>query len=223
LKPLGSLGIITSPFRTLGELATAPRWQAQFVALCMCTIGASLAIRPFTRKATLLHLQSLLSDDELERALDYVDQWFCVGLILAPLLLLAKFGCLAVIIRTTGAMLGLAAEFRKIFTVVVWSSTAVVLEGVFICSILWIRGLESVQTTDDLEVPLGLNLIVPNADPIVFDLLGSLNPFDLWFVGLLALGIAQVHSIHVWRGILIVSPIGIGGVALRLAIRFVAL
>ncbi|MGW8181276.1 MAG: hypothetical protein ACWGQW_21305, partial [bacterium] len=65
--------------------------------------------------------------------------------------------------------------------------------------------------------------VVPNTDPIVCDLLGSLNFFDLWFVGLLALGIAQVHSIQVWRSIVIVLPIGIGGVCLRLAIRLAAL
>jgi hypothetical protein len=145
-----------------------------------------------------------------------------MGLILAPLFLVAKFGCYAIFIRGASAAFGLQGDFRKTFTVIVWSSTAVVLEGLCISLVLWIRGIDAVQTLDDLEVPLGLNLLLPSSNPAVFDLMGSLNPFELWFIFLLAAGIAHVYSISVWRGFLISAPVWLSGVVVQFTVRLLA-
>ena len=203
----------------MGEVAAAPRWQTQFFIVCLGTIGASLAIRPFTRQATLLYLESLLSADELERALISIDFWFCIGLTLSPLLLLVKFGFYTVLIRAASSALGLKGGFGETFTVIVWSSIAIVFEGLFTCLVLWIRGIDAVRTVRDLEVPLGLNLLIPSRNPAVFGLLGSINPFELWFVALLGIGMSHVYSISMWRGFLISMPLWMSAVVVQSTVR----
>lgn len=218
----GSLRIITSPCQTLAEVAKAPRWHTQFLIICLGSIGATLAIRPFTRQASLLYLESLLPADELERALTYVDHWFFIGLVLAPLFLLAKFGLYAILIRAAGTALGLPGDLHRTFTVVVWSSTAVLFEAACIGLVLWSRGIDAIHSLEDLEVRLGLNLFFPCSNPGVDVFLGRLNPFELWFMGLLAVGIARVYSVSVWRACLVSAPLWIGGVVVQSAIRLIA-
>ena len=87
----------------------------------------------------------------------------------------------------------------------------------------WLRGIEDVQAPSDLEVPLGVNLFLASNNPVLFGLLGSLNPFELWFVSLLSVGIARVHSISIPMGFLIAAPLWLGGITVQSTLRFLAL
>jgi hypothetical protein len=220
---MGSLKIISSPYQVFGDLARQPSCWKHFLVVFAGFLGASLAIRPFARQATSLQLRHFLSPDELEGALTYIDKWFVIGTALSPLFLLAKFGFYTVLAWSLGSAMGFRMDPKKLLAVVISSSLVTVLESYCIWLILWLRGLGSIQGISDLEVALGLNLLIPSSNSAVFSLLGHFNPFDMWFVALLALGIARVSAVPGSKATTIAFLTWSTGVFIQFAAQFALL
>jgi hypothetical protein len=220
---MGSLKIISSPYQAFGELTEHPRCWQHFLVVLTGFLGAGLAIRPFARQATSLQLLHFLSSEELEGALTYLDKWFVIGTALSPLFLLVKFGFYTALAWSLGSVMGLRMEPKRTLAVVISSSVVTVLESYCIVLILWLRGLDSIQGIADLEVALGLNLLIPSSDGAVFSLLGNFNPFEIWFVILLALGLTRVHSLPGSKATTIAFLTWSTGVFIQFSVQFALL
>lgn len=206
-RTLDCLRLIYSPRVVFAHLARQPHWRETFVVLSVVTMAATIFLYPFTLKAAAGQLERVLPEEEISAVIQSMKKWYALGLVLVPPVLLGKWLLYSGLAWILGLAFGLFLEFRKLFLVTVYSSVAVVLESLYGLVILWARGLEEITGPADLQVAIGLNLLFDATSAPVFALLGNLNLFELWFVGLMATGIAVTHSCDLKRGYAIAIPV----------------
>ncbi|MBI4446492.1 MAG: hypothetical protein HY645_11360 [Acidobacteria bacterium] len=210
------LCLFHSPGQLFSDFRATPRWQTSFWLLCAGTVLAGFLVRPFILAAAAIELQPLLDATEIAETIQQMKRWYGWSLLLTPLPTAGK--CLA----GAGAAwllvysMGLAAGFKRLFAVFAASSLVNVLEGFFVVMVLMGRGVEAIQSAGDLRVLMGLNLVLNAAAPSLDRLLGSVNPFQLWYVWLLSLGIARTHECSFARGALVASTVWAGSLVFQL-------
>lgn len=86
------------------------------------------------------------------------------------------------------------AKFRTLLSVATYVSLPGILLQVATFIVLKMKGVESVTSPLDLQPPLGLNLLAPNASGFMSGVLAGINPFAIWGMVLTAIGVQVTHK-----------------------------
>lgn len=86
------------------------------------------------------------------------------------------------------------AKFRTLLSVATYVSLPAVLLQVATFIVLKMKGVESVTSPLDLQPPMGLNLLAPNASGFLSGVLAGINPFAIWGMVLTAIGVQVTHK-----------------------------
>lgn len=86
------------------------------------------------------------------------------------------------------------AKFRTLLSVATYVSLPAILLQVATFIVLKMKGVESVSSPLDLQPPLGLNLLAPNASGFMSGVLAGINPFAIWGMVLTAIGVQVTHK-----------------------------
>ena len=172
-----------------------------FVVFSVATTIISLGLQPYINEGALRELQTFLTHEEIRAAFQGTRTAYLVGMILIPVSLLSKWGFYSVLAWLIGSLLAIWREIRKIFSILVWSSISIVFESLYVLLILWMRGIETISSYIDLQVPIGSNVLFSQTSPPLYSLLGHFNLFEIWFVTLVAIGIAPTHLMFFEEGL----------------------
>ncbi len=175
-----------------------------FVVFSVATTIISLGLQPYINEGALRELQTFLTHEEIRAAFQGTRTAYLVGMILIPVSLLSKWGFYSVLAWLIGSLLAIWREIRKIFSILVWSSISIVFESLYVLLILWMRGIETISSYIDLQVPIGSNVLFSQTSPPLYSLLGHFNLFEIWFVQSVLLG--HFNLFEIW----FVSLVAIG-------------
>jgi hypothetical protein len=198
-KPLPArlIGVLTSPLATFRAIVAEPKW---FGALTVTTLLIALfSALPMTteagRQATLDKQVSTMKSfgrevddrmyDQMERGaavLPYTTAGFTI--VLSPIFALIIAGLLFVVFN---AAMGGEASFKQVFSVVAHAGVVSALSAIFSGTINYFRGdVGSVANVGALLPMLPEKSFVGN-------LLGTIDVFLVWYVVVLAIGLAVLY------------------------------
>ena len=116
------------------------------------------------------------------------------------------------------------ARFKTLLSVATYTALPGILLQVATLLVLKMKGVESVTTPLDLQPPLGLNLLAPNATGFLAGVLAGINPFTVWGMVLTAIGVQVTQrtskgSAYAVAIVTMLLAALIGGVGAALAAR----
>ena len=190
-------GILTAPRETFADVAARPRWfdmmALVLVITAICTGGffsTQVGQTAWLDKAVDAARQSGREMPEaqwavMQKMASYMGAIYAVStLVIAPLMWLVVTGILFAVFN---AALGGTATFKQLYAVFVHSTAVTVVQQVFVTPLNYVRETMSSATN--------LSVFLPMLDEGSFParLLGMIDLFRVWWVMLLAVGLAVLY------------------------------
>jgi hypothetical protein len=146
------------------------------------------------------------SREQVAAALDLArksQQWVTFAV---PLLLILKWLVFAAVLWLPAQVFLDNLAFSCVLSVVAYSYVPILVRDATILFILRMQGFASVTQPEQLNVALGLNLLLPHLRLPWSVLAGNINIFELWYVILLTVGISKIAATRWQRALAITLP-----------------
>jgi hypothetical protein len=217
IEPLSDFfGILVRPEREFESLSARPRWFASFLYLC-----AGKAIIEYFH--SLIELRVITSDvfsaldpDKLEKSAQFIKAVSYFTIALTPAVIIIKNLVAAALLYWLITLVSEEVQFRKIFIVSIHCWLIVLVARFFNLLILILRGSENLVYLEDLDVNLGLDIMLGESqNPVLRALFENINVFSLWHLSLLIVGISIVAGISKRRAAMAAMFVWVLTVALK--------
>jgi len=191
-------GILTSPKATFADVVARPRWFGMLALVLVVTAACTGGFLSTEVGQTAYMDQAVervqrsgqqMSEAQLsatEKMLPYMGAITAVStLLLGPVMWLIMAGILFAVFN---AALGGTSTFKQIFAVLVHASAPTVLQQLFVTPLNYVRESMSSATS------LGVFLPMLDEQTFLAKLLGMVDLFVIWWVVLLAIGLAVLFK-----------------------------
>jgi len=101
------------------------------------------------------------------------------------------------------------ATFKKHFNLILCAQVVFWLGYVITGILLRVRGVDNIQSPEDLRMSFSLRMLAPEANAIVGGLLGSFEFFTLWVLALVVVGVKRVFNLRTGQAVACVIPLWI--------------
>lgn len=188
-----TLQLFWSPGKALADLGEKPGY---FVPLVIATVGAVLVAFLSNRFAiTLLesNVQASLDPEKAANALELVRRLQIIGYSLTPLFLMLQWFAVAGLLFLTAAFLNGSMSFRASFCLIASAEVFSLIKSGFTLLIIFARGTDRLTSLADLQPPIGANFLLPDAGEPLYTILGAVNPFEIWYLVVLVIGVRALN------------------------------
>lgn len=194
------MGAVLDMFRVLFEptavferVRERPRFLLPAIVLGVFAAVLGYLILPFRMAAMAPQIAKVAAQNP--NAAAQMEKFQSIGVYLTPiivfLVLLVVAGVLWLLVMLIA---GGDAKYRTLLSVASYTALPGLLLQAAGLAVLKMKGVESVSSMLDLQPPLGLNLLLPNASGALGGVLAGINPFSIWSMILTAIGIQVTHK-----------------------------
>lgn len=207
--------ILADPFKVFARIDAGLAWWKPYVFLTVVSMALGYFMLPFQRRMIELNPRGL-SEEQLQRAVEGFGKFAPVTLIFVPIVLVITYLILAGIVHLVINIMSSRSNYKKTLSLVVFCGVITLLEQIIGVVVLRMRGVESIESAEDLRFSLSLAPLVGNGKGLLDAVLQSLSVFQIWYYVVLILGIAAIFKISRKQAIIPAVPIWIVSVLLLL-------
>jgi hypothetical protein len=200
--------IFVDPFKVFARIGAGLTWWKPFILVCAVAMILGYLMLPFQRRLIELN-QRGVSEEQLQKTLEEFGKFGPATLILVPILLIVVYLILAGIMHIAINIMSSRSSFKKILSLISFCGIITMVEQVIGTVVLKMRGLESIESAEDLKFTLSLAPLIGSGKGLLHAVLQSLSIFQIWYYVVLILGIAAIFRISRKQAIMAVLPIWI--------------
>jgi hypothetical protein len=196
--------LFSSPTRAFGQLRKESKFPALTLTVLLLVAAVSLVIQlPLTMKILKLSLSSL-PENQMDMAFDVVYKLRylqLLGSLLGVAVTLFLYAFLLYIITVIAKS---SLTYIKSFTLILYSYFALLIGDLINTGLLYVRGFDKIEHIYDISLT-GLNLMttLDNSGAAVYQFLSLVNPFQIWFIILLSIGLRVFTNIKYTKALII--------------------
>ena len=200
------LQIIFNPVNAFNELKRENKFPGMALVILLLLITVNLILMvPITSKATIAMMSNMpIPESQLDTTMAMMHKLrylVVIGGMFSTAIMLFIYALIFYIITVIAKP---ALAYMKAFTLIVYSYFAVLIGDFANTGIMYMRGLDKI--TNPFEIMFtGLNLFtsVEKSGFTIYTLLCLINPFQIWFVVLLSIGLKVFANIKYLKALLI--------------------
>lgn len=184
--------IFFSPYQVFDDIRESrANWWQPWLMLSILIVVATILTLP----AQMVALQNnpAIEDPEKAEAMVRATQW--VQVVVAPIMVLIFTAIVTALSYIVVTLTSKEATFKKYFTLILFTDVVTSLGYLAGALILRARGIDTIQSTEDMKVGLSLRMLAPDASPVVRALLGSIEFFAIWGFTLVVLGVRRIFGL----------------------------
>jgi hypothetical protein len=157
-------------------------WSLGVLVLTVPAVLAWIGL-PFTMAAAEGTLASRgVAGATIERLLDGMRERVLIGTLAAPLLELSKLALLACLCHAAGALSGVQMSWPISWGLAFVSEIPSVAKSTVQSAIVHVRGVGAIHSANDLQPPVGLDLVFEPPGVLLRAVVSFVNPFDLLMI-----------------------------------------
>lgn len=217
--------VFATPTEVFQDVREKPTWLIPFLFIAVVALGVAFFTVPIIKRVTYLTLSSTMQQQQLQQALAISERAAYFGIVLAPLLLLFRWLFLATVLYFVSILLGAEqTKFKVFYAVPVYSELILALMEVVNILLLYIKGVENLQHSTDLQAIVGLDYFLPDkvSNLPLFTFLNSVNVFSIWYVATLAVGVSVITNFTKLKSAVIVTTVWLFGVAFQVVLAMIS-
>ena len=200
----------TSPKKLIAVIdAEGVGWWEPWIWASLLNMIIAYAVMPIQIKLLELNPQDM-TEEELRQTLDIMQRFPTKFLSMgsAPLMVLLAGGLFALISYIAVSILSEHANFRKYFTLYLYSSViaavGILLSNVFVRS----KGLDNIRSVYDASFSIGpAAFIDANSHKALFAVMSTLDVFSVWGFWFIWVGVAHIFRLTGRSALLVVIPV----------------
>lgn len=185
------LCVVTSPSRAFSRLTEHPKWLLPFLAVSIGSMVLAWLNLPLIEKVLL---SSLPGDTRPDQMLTIYRVGQIIGIALTPAGILLNWFLTALLVWAVSYAFAKRAHFGRVFSLVGHCSLISFMGLVLSWVIIRARGTENVSSLADLDVSLGVTLLLDDnkIGGLARSVLSHASVFTAWYWIVLALGLAAI-------------------------------
>lgn len=201
------LRLIRAPFAPTGVFAEqrdAPTFWMPWLIVSIVFAAVTLLAMPFQ-----IHAMRIAAEASGRPLPPGMEKFAAIGVVATPLATLFFAMAGAVFLWLPLMATGAEVRFRGLMCVTIFAWPIVILQQALNYVVLSIKGVESVQTMRDLQVSLGLDLLLPtdaHVSAFVRTFLQGIGPLPIWQLIIVAMGLMaleKVSSAKAWTAAIV--------------------
>ena len=200
------LQTLLNPVSAFNELKRENKFPGMVLVILLVLTAVNLILMvPITSKATATMMSSLpLPEEQLDITMAMMHKLRYLMVIGGVFTYAITFFIYALIFYILTVIAKPTLTYMKAFTLIVYSYFAITIGELINTGILYMRGLDKITSPYEIKFT-GLNLFttLENTGIAVYSLLCSINPFQIWFVVLLSIGLKVFANIKYLKALLI--------------------
>ncbi|MDI6767791.1 MAG: YIP1 family protein [Bacteroidota bacterium] len=208
---LNLFNVIPTPTVVFEDLNKAPRWRLPllFTLLSYIIIGwfmVPVIMEPMQRIYT-----NSFGEAGANAAISYVMKFTLLfQLLITPLSKIIKWLIIAICMYFFAQMLKKNKPgffFNRYFAIVAYGETIFILMSLFTLLIIYAKGLSAIESSSDYQIFKGLNVLLSNnnSNLTLASVLGDINPFSIWYILTISIGIKVVTGLGRFKAIGVAS------------------
>ncbi len=190
------MDIFVDPNKVFGRIDRGIEWWKPFVLTAAVILIITWLNIPVQKQIISLNERGL-TEEQLEMAFENVDRFSLVGVILAPIGILALYLVVAFIVNLGANLLSGKSDYRKSLALVSFAGLISIVEQILIMLINRLKGVENISSAEEAREPISLAALFPDLEGFWEVFLESLSVFSIWYYIILALGISAIFRVDI--------------------------
>ena len=182
--------VLFEPEAVFTRVDEKPRFWQPYVVLAVALVVIQIILLPYA-KIALEPMYAAMPADRAAAARKFAGVGVAFWPIIYAIFMLINAGLLWIVVSLVGG----EAKFSKLLSVTTYASVTFVLTQVIVLVILMVKGKEGISSMEDLQPPIGLDLLIPGGGRFFSNLLKGINLFSIWGVVLTATGVRVTHKL----------------------------
>jgi hypothetical protein len=200
---LDLLRVIYEPGAVFERLREKPKILAPLATLMLVTALIQVLMLPYIRAAIGPMLAAVAQQNP--QAAATANTFILLGIVIAPIILALFTLIWSGLLWMMVAVVGGEAKFATLFSVATYTGIAFVASLLVVLAIIMVKGKDNL-TPQDLQPAIGLDLFITSGGRVATAVLKQINPFSIWGLFLMALGIQVTHKQtkgNAWTAVLV--------------------
>jgi hypothetical protein len=189
-------GVVFEPGETFERLRAAPSWVAPFVVLGIGNICAYWLQSGIGLKAIESASVTAPEAEKADQLMEFLGAARVLILGVSPLLMLVKWVAAAAVLYWLMVLVKNDVRFKPVLSVTAHCWVVTLLGEYMNLLILHLKGLHGGGEPADLNVVLGLDILLGDSDRMILaTFLKNITVFSVWYVCLMTLGLSRVIGV----------------------------
>ena len=213
--------LLIMPGKVFERLKQNPKWFAVGCVILFLTVVLVLLQVPFANRLALQEISGSLTKDEIAEVGQTLENARYLSALAAAAGMMAKWLLATAFLYAFSVILDVHdLQFRRLFATVVHGEIALVLMAVMNTLLLYLKGPTAVKSPTDLYVVPGLDHLVSHATANVplFILLNGINPFAIWYIVIVSIGVSVMTGLRRVTSGIIVTLLWLAGLGFQFGV-----
>lgn len=190
--------VMLEPAVVFERVRERPKFLVPFLVLCALNLVIFFVNLPILRVALQAEAAAAGTPD-----VSKYGPWFSLGvpLIIGLILLIS-----ALVLWVLVSMVGGDGKFTTLLSMTTYASApSFIVYAIVGAIILQLQGTAQITSTQDMQPPVGLDLLAPNVKGFLGAVLKGVNPFSIWTLVLTAIGVSTTHRLSKGSGYVVAT------------------
>ena len=212
----GMFNVFVDPASTAKRVGRPWFWVPPFIIVSIITVVVSIFISPIAMDVMRKYPPSeQLTGEALDRAVNMAGIISKVQAFAAPLLFAIVTAISAWIVSLMCSMLSMKARFMELFSLITTCSLITAIGSIAGYFVIRAKA-DDITSMQQLAPSFGLDIFFPDLKGPLFALLNYFSLFQIWYLVVLALGLAYLTRSSKGKGFMAITPLWVIGLAFRL-------
>ena len=206
---MNSLKIFVDPFDLFNEVNTRPDWLRPFIIVSLLGMLSVLLTSPVLEHLVSLEMPEGAGADFQEQLLSMSKFSTYYGIAATPVFVLLKWSILSFLLFSISILSGADTSYRKMLSVIGHASIITALDGLLNLVAIYARGINTLRSANEIHPTLLSinNFVSTGGHPILRTLFDNLGILSIWYLAVLAIGVAATARLSKTRSALIVGAL----------------
>ncbi len=192
-----ALEVFFDPFNLFGRLNARPNWLIPFLIVAAAGVLSIFLMSPVMMHIVERQIPEGLSAEAQAQMISMIKVSRYHGIVASPLLLIVKWSISAFLLFSISVLFGADITYRKVLSLLGHASIITALDNLLSIVVLYMRGIDTIKSMEDIQsTVLSLNHILGSSGhPVMRVFLESVNVLTVWYMIVLALGMASMTQV----------------------------
>ena len=221
MKPiLSMLNIFIDPKEAVKGFDSKWAWVWPLLVVALVAGVVRWLIVPLALQAMQYEPPGKMTQEQLQAAMPRIQMMSKIGVFAAPITSGLMMAMVAGLLAGACAVLDIKASFHSLFTLVAHCSLINAVQGVANYVVLNLKR-DEIQSIQQLIPHFGLDLLMSDgANKQLVALLGYFSIFQIWYLVVLALGLAFLAGVPKGKAFAAITPVWLLGLIMRIGASF---
>jgi hypothetical protein len=212
--------MLIDPASAVERLHSKWVWVLPLMLLSVCAMAMAWLTVPLTLDLMMKNPPEGVKAEDLAKQAPMIEKFAYIGVVAAPVSIVTMTVLTALLLLAACTVLDIRVPFVDLFKLLALASIVKVVQLLATVAVIW-QKREELQSMAELSPAFGLDILLGEDAPKMLQrALNYFSVFELWYLVMLALGLAAFAKISKGKAAVAITPVWLFGLIMALVASF---